>query len=123
MIRGVVNARNEAVVRIRVRGPAHSGLDLDAIVDTGFTESLTLSAATIASLGLTRKMIGGAVLADGSAQRFDVYPAEISWDGGWRPILVYAIGAVPLLGMRLLVGNALRIAVVPGGTVVIVPLP
>ena len=52
MIRGVVNARHEAIVRIRVRGPGHSGLDVDAVIDSGFTESLTLPAATIEALGL-----------------------------------------------------------------------
>ena len=42
MIRGVVNARNEAVVRLRVRGPAGSESDIDAVIDSGFTGSLAL---------------------------------------------------------------------------------
>jgi hypothetical protein len=47
----------------------------------------------------------------------------VAWDGGWRPVLVSAVGAEALLGMRLLVGHELRIAVVPGGAVEISPLP
>ena len=42
MIRGTVNARLEAVVRLRVRGLGGAELDVDAVVDTGFTSSLTL---------------------------------------------------------------------------------
>jgi hypothetical protein len=42
MMRGVVNARHEAVVRLRVRGPGGVESDVDAIVDSGFTASLTL---------------------------------------------------------------------------------
>ena len=44
MIRGTVNSRLEAVVRLRVRGPAGVEADVDAVVDTGFTSALTLPA-------------------------------------------------------------------------------
>lgn len=67
MIRGAVNARHEAVVRLRPRGPSGSELDVDAIFDSGFTASLSLPAATVAALGLLRQSGGTAVLADGSA--------------------------------------------------------
>ena len=39
MIAGVVNARHEAVVRLRVRGPAGPELDVDTVIDSGFTAS------------------------------------------------------------------------------------
>lgn len=42
MIQGVVNARHEAVVRLRVRGPGGVEADLNLIVDSGFTASLAL---------------------------------------------------------------------------------
>jgi clan AA aspartic protease len=123
MIRGVVTARYEAVVRLRVRGPSGAELDMDAVVDSGFTASLTLPAATVASLGLARQSSGGAVLADGSVRQFEIYAAEVEWDGNWRPILVSAVGGEVLVGMRLLAGYELRIAVVPGGPVEISQLP
>jgi hypothetical protein len=47
----------------------------------------------------------------------------VEWNGGWRPVLVSAVGDEPLVGMRLLAGHELRIAVVPGGVVEITPLP
>ena len=123
MIRGVVNARCEAVVRLRVRGPSAAELDLDAVVDSGFTASLTLPAAVVAALSLARQSGGGAVMADGSVRQFDIYAAEVAWDGGWRPVLVSAVGDEVLVGMQLLAGYELRIAVVPGGAVEIDPLP
>lgn len=85
MIRGVVNARREAVVHLRVRGPGGTELDVEAVVDSGFTAALTLPAAGVAALGLTRQSGGGAVLADGSIRQFDIYAAEVAWDGNWRP--------------------------------------
>ena len=47
MIRGVVNARHEAVVRLRVRGLGGIESDVDLIVDSGFTASLMLPAALV----------------------------------------------------------------------------
>jgi clan AA aspartic protease len=123
VIRGVVNATYEAIVRIRVRGPGQVELDVDAVVDSGFNAIMALPDATIAALGLTLRSLSRTLLADGSVRQFGVYAAEVLWDGVWRPVLVLALGDQVLLGMRLLAGHALRIAVVPGGTVVIVPLP
>jgi clan AA aspartic protease len=123
MIRGVVNARLEAIVSIRVRGPGGTEWDVEAVVDSGFTASLTLPATVIATLGLARQSGGGAVLADGSVRQFDIYAAEVAWGGGWRPVLVSGVGDEVLIGMRLLAGHELRIAVAPGGAVDITPLP
>jgi clan AA aspartic protease len=123
MIGGVVNARYEAIVRIRVRGPAGTELEVDAIVDPGFTASLTLPAAAMSTLGLARQSSAGAVLADRSVRQFDIYEAEVEWDGKWRPVLVPLVGEEALLGMRLLAGHEFRIRVVPGGWVEISQLP
>jgi len=123
MIRGIVNVRREAIVPLQVRGPGGAERDVDAVVDSGFTASLTLPATVVATLGLARQSGGGAVLADGSVRQFDIYAAEVAWRGGWRPVLVSGVGDEVLLGMRLLAGHELRIAVVPGGVVEITPLP
>jgi clan AA aspartic protease len=123
MIRGTVNARLEAVVPLRIRGPSGVESSVDAVVDSGYTGSLTLPAATVAALGLVRLSGGSALLADGSSRPFDIYAAEVEWDGAWRMILVSAVGAEALLGMHLLAGHTLRIDVAPGGIVEISALP
>lgn len=123
MIRGAVNARLEAVVRLRVRGQGAAESDVEAVVNTGFTSSLTLPAAMVAALGLVRHSGGQAVLADGWIREFDIYAAEVAWSAGWRPALVSAIGDEALVGVRLLAGHELRMEVVPGGIVEINPLP
>ena len=123
MMRGVVNARREAVVRLRVRGPSGIESEVDAIVDSGFTSSLTLPAATITALGLVRQSGSSAILGDGSVRQFDICAAEVAWAGTWRAVLVSALGNEPLLGMRLLAGHKLVIEVVPDGLVEILPLP
>ena len=123
MIQGVVNARLEATVRLRLRGPGGVELDVDAIIDTGFTSYLTLPVATVAFLGLARRSGSSAVMADGSLRQFDIFAAEVLWDGAWRAVLVSVIGSEALLGMHLLAGHKLGIEVTPGGVVEILPLP
>lgn len=123
MIQGVVNSRLEAVVQIRLRGPGHSGLDLDAIVDSGFNGSLALPNSTIVALGLTKLSSGGTTLADGLTRQFDIYQAEVEWKDGWRTVLVSVVGDELLLGMQLLEAHEPRISVVQGGAVKITPLP
>lgn len=123
MIRGAVNARHEAMVSLRVRGPGGVTADVDVIVDSGFNASLTLPVAMASALSLPRLTAGTAVLADGSVRQFDICDAEIEWDGAWRTVLVYAVGNQPLLGMRLLTRHKLTIDVEPGGLVEIIPLP
>ena len=123
MIQGTVNARHEAIVPLRLRGSGGVDSVEDAIIDTGFTSSLTLPAATVTALGLARQTGGTAVLADGSLRSFDIYAAEVEWGGTWQVVLVYELGNQPLLGMRLLAGHKLVIDVVPGGLVEILPIP
>ena len=122
MIRGSVNARHEGVVRLRVRGPGGAELSVDAIVDSGFTASLSLPLDVVSTLALIRQSGGTAVLADGSIRQFDLFAAEVAWDGHWRAVLVSAVGNESLLGMRLLAGHLLKVEVVPGGGVEILPL-
>jgi clan AA aspartic protease len=121
MIQGVVNARHEAIVGLRVRGPGGFELDVDAIVDSGFTSSLTLPTAVITALGLARQSGGSAVLADGSVRQFDIFSAEVEWGGSWRAVLVSAVGNESLMGMGLMAGHKLVIEVTQGGNVEISP--
>ena len=109
MIRGVVNARAEAVVRLRLRGPGGIESDVDAMVDSGFTAYLTLPETIVTALGLVRETGGSAILGDGAASQFDVCTAEVDWGGTWRTVLVYVVGNDPLLGMRSMAGHKLEI--------------
>ncbi len=115
--RGAVNAQLEAEVRVRLRGPAGNEIEVTAVIDTGYTGSLTLPAGTASALGLVRQAGGRAVLADGSVRRFDTFAAEVMWGGAWIGVVVSAVGDEVLLGMSLLAGCGLWVEAVPGGAV------
>ncbi len=122
MIPGSVNARLEALLRLNVRGPTGIEIEVDALIDTGFTGSLMLPLATVAALGLIKRSGGSAILADGSVRHVDTYGAEVTWDGMSRGVMVSAVGDEALVGMILLAGYRLLVDVEPGGVVEVQPL-
>ena len=123
MITSTVNARHEVIIRLPVRNAAGQEQQIETILDTGFTGSLTLPPALIASLGLPWRSRSSAILANGKVQPPDSYAATVVWDGVDRPIVVQAIDTVPLLGMALLVGYDLRVRVTIGGSAQIEAIP
>lgn len=122
MMFGTVNQAHEAVLPVRVFGPTGFA-DVFAVIDTGCTAMLTLPNDTAMALGLVWNSKSLVVLADGTDQEYDVFEAEVEWDGTRQQVLIYAVGDDVLLGMGLLAGHELRIEVAPGGAVEIRPLP
>ena len=96
---------------------------IEVVVDTGFTDYLTLPASAIASLTLAHGGTIRAALADGSAVDLDVYTIEVDWHGQWRIIPVLEADGGPLVGMSLLYGNDLSMRIVDGGSLSITPVP
>jgi clan AA aspartic protease len=118
MITGVVKS-GDGRIRITVIGRQARKQEVEAIVDTGYTASLTLPPSVIADLGLRWQALDTARLADGSECTFDVYEAKVLWDGRMRRILVDEADADPLVGMRLLKGHELKMQVRAGGKIAI----
>jgi clan AA aspartic protease len=117
VIRGTVNARTEAVIPIKILAADGIAIEVDAILGTGFTGSLTLRDSLVMSLGLSRRAGSRANLADGSSKSFGVYAAQVEWDGLLREVLAFAMGGEALVGMRLIGGYELRIEARQGGAV------
>jgi predicted aspartyl protease len=117
MITGQVNRFYEAVIRLTLQDPAGVLHEVEAILDTGFNGTLTLSPAAITAWQLPWRTRGRALLANGAEETFDIYAATILWDGMPRPILVEAVETIPLVGMGLLVDCEVWLRVQPGGMV------
>jgi clan AA aspartic protease len=117
MITGTVNSLHEVVVMLPVRDSTNQEYEIEAILDTGFTGSLTLPPALVERLGLRWRSRSSAILANGNVEEFDIHVATVNWDGAERQILIQAIENVPLLGMAMLVGYDLRARVLEGGRV------
>jgi clan AA aspartic protease len=123
MISGTVNVDLEATVPLVVVGASSRQRQVTGVIDTGFTGHLTLPPSLVAALQLAWLGREQGVLADGSADLFDVYQATVIWDGRPRSVEIEAVGTDPLVGMALLERHSLQIDVVSGGTVSIKALP
>lgn len=119
MISGTVNADHEAIVPLELRGPTGATLSIDAVIDTGFSDYLTLPVAVIAQLSLPYRETARFTLADGTQASLDVFRADVHWDGHWRGALATAADGGPLAGMALLQGHELRVQVTNGGVVTV----
>jgi clan AA aspartic protease len=122
MMQGCVNQRCEAVITVAVRG-GEKIKSVDAVIDTGFNGFLSLPIDIIRELGLLWNYRDRATLGDGSETLFDVYDAEVIWNGQYREIEINAAETEPLLGMRLLKGYRLQVDTIEGGLVTIEMLP
>ena len=122
MITGVVKS-DEARIRIKVKGLRGREREVEAIIDTGYTASVTLPAALIAALGLRFRSVDRALLADGTECLFDVYHGKVIWDRKVRRVLVDEADTEPLIGMRLLRGHELKMQSRYRGKVTIKRLP
>jgi clan AA aspartic protease len=122
MITGMVKD-GKARIRLKITGPWGQMQEVEAVIDTGYTELLSLPPALVAALGLRWQGIDSATLADGSECFFDLYTAKITWDGIARHILVAELDTTPLVGMALLDGYELKVQVRPRGKVTIKQLP
>lgn len=122
MITGTVK-NDEGRIRVKVQGLRARAREIEAVIDTGYTGSLTLPPALIGALGLRFRSVERALLADGSECLFDVHHGQVVWDRQLRRVLVEAADTEPLIGMRLLRGHELNMQVRYCGKVTIKRLP
>ena len=119
MIEGSVNAAYEAVVTLSLQGSDGRTRDIEAVIDTGYTGTLTLPTGVVADLGLSFSHMGWAFLANDDVVSFDVHNVTVLWDGQPRHVKADATGSTPLVGMLLLDRHNLNIDVEDGGRVLI----
>lgn len=103
-IRGEVTAAREAVVPVRIIG----GVEVEAVIDTGFDSMLTLPAEIVAELGLPFIMTVPCRLAGGVRQVADLVSAQIEWLGEVRRVDAVVLPDC-LIGTELLEGACLTI--------------
>ncbi len=119
MVEGVVNSRLEAVISLSLSGPLGSSRDVEAVVDTGFSEFLIVPPELAMELGLAFGGVTSMILADGEKQFFEYYKVSVVWDGGSKPVRAHVADGTPLIGMSLLHCHRLDVEVVEGGRVLV----
>jgi clan AA aspartic protease len=123
MIAGTVGVRLEATIPLLVFGTGPRQQTIRAAIDTGYNGALTLPAAVVRALSLTRLVPGSATLANGTQRPVHFFRAHVLWDGQIREVRILCVDADPLIGTALLKGYHLGIDFVDGGAVAIDAIP
>jgi predicted aspartyl protease len=114
----------EAIIPLTLLcGRAGETRSMEAVIDAGFTDRLTLPPEVVQELGLPLRGSAEVALAAGSIETLPMYRVGMLWHGQERTIRAYAASGLPPVGMALLSGSDLRIRVVGGGLVEIEELP
>ncbi len=125
MQNGRVTPELQGIVEITIASPSDSNakLSFDAVVDTGFSEFLTIPSFVVPALNLAMIDVTNIILADGSIVEAPVVEASVLWHGDkWIDIDCAVMEGGPLVGMSLLYGSRLTLDVIDGGSVSIAPL-
>ena len=123
MLKGVVTANREAVLPLRLRGTADLEAVIEAVIDTGFTDELTLPLSWVTALNLPYLLTDDVTLADGSTIGVDLYEVTVLWEDRERPAIVHCLEGSPVIGMSLLYDYLLTMQVTEGGQVTLEALP
>lgn len=95
---------------------------MESVIDTGFTDFLTLPPSVIVAIGARRSGATEVTLADGSQANLNAYRVEVLWAGAYRTVDALEADGIPLTGMSFLYGCNLNMDIVDGGSVAITAL-
>lgn len=101
MMTGSVQSRH-VTLPITFLRPEEPDLIPEFVIDTGFTDYLTLPPAAVRAMGLPFQYHTAADLADDSTVEMAVHAAIILWNDVPMEVRVIATGRRPLLGTALL---------------------
>ena len=116
---GMVTADREAVIDLRIRGSGDQEIQVEAVIDTGFTGFLTLPKRLIDHLALAFMGPTRAVLADGHEVSLDVFEAAVIWDDQEKSVPALAAEGSILVGMAMLAGYRVTLEMEDNGVVMI----
>ncbi len=123
MIVGDVKPNLDTLITLAVAGPTNRKVEVEAVIDTGFTDYLTLGRDTVTHLGLRFRESMVYELVNNEFEMLDLYECRVLWDGHWRRVLASAAEGGSLVGMGLMKGFHLGIDIVDGGRVELRRLP
>ena len=122
MISGIVSSTRWPTISLLILDVDGYEREIEARIDTGFSDDLTLPRSGIARLGLKRVDRSNYRIGDNSTATFSAYAAIIRWQGELRQIIVLESEVSPVLGVGLLWGNNLSVDFRRGGEVSITEL-
>lgn len=121
MITGEFTEDNQIIVKLSLFGTTERPAEIEAILDTGFSDHLIVAFTIVRQLGLVEVDTVQAVMADGRTVGFSVCDVVLEWDGDERTVPAFVGNGNALLGMAMLRGSLGTFEFFPGGLTTIEP--
>ena len=119
MIRGAFSERLEPMVAVEISNGDGLYHPVEALMDTGFSQHLTLPPDTVERLGLKRVDRIPMTLADDRDIQVSVHEGFVKWLGQVLQISVIAMDGPSLLGMSMLANCKVTFSAQEGGELLI----
>lgn len=120
MITGyTAGARHAPHVRLEVLGTDGTRERIEFLVDTGFSEFVTLPRHLVTALSLEPLEVDRLIMADGTPVDVPVFEAVVAWDGDRYGVPVVELESTPLLGCAMMTDYRLEVNFASGGDVVL----
>ncbi len=125
MVAGRVVARGAILkpfAELFVYGQSNTRARVQAVIDTGFTQHLTLPTHAIDALNLEFAFEEKLTMANDDQIDVEVYIGSIDWNGQRRQVEIHRAEGDPLIGMAMLRNHDLHVRAIPDGPVSIEPV-
>lgn len=119
---GQVTSERRILMRLMVSGRGNVGVQMTAMLDTGFSGALTLPPALVTLLDLPLQTTMPVTLANGVRVALRIFEADVLWDGQHRAVLVHKSDNVPRVGLGLLYGSRVCVDILDGGELRVEPI-
>ena len=123
MIPGVVNIGREVIIPLKLRGANGMEVEIEASVDTGFSEYITLPQSWITALAPPYASDDIMTLADGSSIIVAMYYCIVIRDGRDIPVRAHHAEGTSLVGMSMMDNYKLVLDAKIGGTLTLIYNP
>ena len=119
MMVGRLTDENEFLFPLVLRNEDGEELEVQAVLDTGFSGSLVPPGEVVRRLALRQDDVERVLLADGSMTRFSAHEVTVVWDDEDRTVTALGSGGDVLIGVQLLRGSVTLLEAIEGGDITI----
>ena len=118
MMEGTVSSSLQPLLPLKIYAPTDMGLEVIALIDTGFSGCLTLPIEEIKAMELAFDRRETYTVGDNEDVLFELYTgAKVRWHKSEKDVVVMAVDGEAVLGMELMRDSRLMVEAKIGGRV------
>ena len=123
MLTATVTAACSIHLYLKLIGTNGVEMDIPFVLDTGFSEYLSLPKDFLDALGFPEVSTDTITLADGSQIEVSLHNGVVVWDGQTQGVTIHCLGGDALVGISQMMEYTLNLPVRVNSIVTLTPIP